>query len=97
MEVWHHFNNAWLALLQRQKDMVESHLQLGQAQSLLTLEGLKNMGKTLIDTCDVVEKHGLVDYEQGVWEERIVDSKSRNISGKHTKRNGTTNFTSPSP
>lgn len=74
--VWQDFNNAWLALLQRQKDMVELHQQQGQAQTLLSLEGLRNMGKSLIELCDVLERHGLVDYEMGVWEERIVDRKS---------------------
>jgi hypothetical protein len=81
ISIWRDFNNAWLALLQRQKDMVESHQQLGQSQSLLSLEGLRNMGKTVIDMCDVLEKHGLVDYEMGMWEERIVDSKSE---GNHS-------------
>lgn len=71
--VWQDFNNAWLALLQRQKDMMELHQQQGQAQTLLSLEGLRNMGKSLIELCDVLERHGLVDYEMGVWEERIVD------------------------
>ncbi|KAB5550998.1 hypothetical protein GE09DRAFT_157366 [Coniochaeta sp. 2T2.1] len=71
--VWRDFNNAWLTLLQRQKDMVESHQQLGQAQSILTLEALKNLGKQLVDLADVLERHGLVDYEMGLWEERIVD------------------------
>jgi hypothetical protein len=75
--IWQEFNNAWLSLLQRQKDMVESHQQLGQSQTPLTLEGLRNLGRTLIEICDVLERHGLVDYEMGVWEERIVDSKSR--------------------
>ncbi|KAB5515623.1 hypothetical protein GE09DRAFT_979490, partial [Coniochaeta sp. 2T2.1] len=56
-----------------QKDMVESHQQLGQAQSILTLEALKNLGKQLVDLADVLERHGLVDYEMGLWEERIVD------------------------
>ena len=77
LSVWRDFNNAWLGLLQRQKDMVESHEQLGQSQSLLPPEGLKSMGDTLVEMCNVLANHGLVDYEQGVWEERIVDSKSR--------------------
>ncbi|KAJ9133023.1 hypothetical protein NKR19_g9195 [Coniochaeta hoffmannii] len=71
--VWRDFNNAWLALLQRQKDMVESHQQLGPSQSSLTLEALYNMGKQLVALADVLEKHGLVDYEIGLWEERIVN------------------------
>ena len=71
-------------MLQRQKDMVESHQQLGQAQSILTLEALKNLGKQLVDLADVLERHGLVDYEMGLWEERIVDSKSEESLGSIT-------------
>lgn len=73
--VWRDFNHAWLALLQRQKDMVESHQQLGQSQSLLTPQGLQNLGKSVVDLSDALEKHGLVDYEMGFWEERIIDSE----------------------
>lgn len=85
LSIWRDFNNTWLALLQRQKDMVESHRQFGQPQSLLTLEGLRNMGKSLIEICDALEKHGLVDYEIGMWEERIVDSKSRTLESDMTR------------
>lgn len=56
---------------------MQSHQQLGQSQSLLTLEALRSLGRTLVEICDVLERHGLVDYEMGVWEERIVDRKSR--------------------
>lgn len=35
-----------------------------------------NMGNELIRLCSTIERHGLVDYEYGVWEERIIDGKS---------------------
>jgi len=56
--------------------MVESHQQLGQSQSLLSLEALQSLGKSVVDLSDALERHGLVDYEMGFWEERIIDSKS---------------------
>jgi hypothetical protein len=33
------------------------------------------MGKDLVRLCDNVERHGLVDYQYGVWEEQIIDSR----------------------
>jgi hypothetical protein len=56
--------------------MVESHQQLGPSQSLLTQEALQNLGKSVVEISDALERHGLVDYEMGFWEERIIDSKS---------------------
>jgi hypothetical protein len=38
---------------------------------------METMGKELIRLCDVMEKHGLVDYQMGVWEEEIITRKSR--------------------
>jgi hypothetical protein len=39
------------------------------------------MAKELIRHCDNIEKHGLVDYQYGVWEERIITSKPHNWDG----------------
>lgn len=44
-------------------------------QSLISKETLVNMGKELVRLCDGVERHGLVDYQYGVWEERILQSE----------------------
>ena len=33
------------------------------------------MGTQLVKNCDAMEKHGLVDYQMGVWEEEIVASQ----------------------
>lgn len=42
---------------------------------MVSEEGLKKMGKELVRLCDGIERHGLVDYEYGVWEEAIVESR----------------------
>ncbi|KAK7754163.1 hypothetical protein SLS62_003740 [Diatrype stigma] len=73
IKLWHDFNNAWLALFQKQKDMMTSGIALQRGQSLVPEDGLKKMGKDLVRLCDGIERHGLVDYEYGVWEESIVD------------------------
>ena len=74
IKLWNDFNHAWLAMLQAQKDLMESGHQLQRTQSLVPQEGLERMGKELVRLCDSIERHGLVDYEYGVWEEQIITS-----------------------
>lgn len=62
-------------MFQRQKEMMESGQQLQKPQCLVPPEGLRKMGKDLVKHCDSIERHGLVDYQFGVWEERIVESR----------------------
>jgi hypothetical protein len=72
-------------MLQRQKEMMESGQQLQRSQSLIPEEGLRKMGNELVRLCDGIERHGLVDYQYGVWEEQIVDSTFRLLySPDHT-------------
>ncbi|KAF2969832.1 hypothetical protein GQX73_g3760 [Xylaria multiplex] len=73
IKLWHDFNHAWLSLCQKQKDMLESGLQPQRGQSLVSEENLRKMGQELIRHCNGIERHGLVDYECGVWEELIID------------------------
>jgi hypothetical protein len=75
IKLWNDFNHAWLGLLQKQKDMVESGIAPQRGQALITEQQLTKMGKELVRMCDGIERHGLVDYEYGVWEEKIMDSK----------------------
>lgn len=74
--MWNNFNHGWLGLLQKQKDMTESGQKPQAGQSVISREDLEDMGKELVKLCDGVEKHGLVDYEYGVWEEQIITSMS---------------------
>jgi hypothetical protein len=74
IKLWNDFNHAWLAIFQRQKEMMESGQQLQRTQTLISPEGLKKMGKSLVKYCDIIERYGLVDYQYGVWEEQIIDS-----------------------
>lgn len=55
---------------------MDSGIALQRNQSLIPEEDLKKMGKDLVRLCDGIERHGLVDYEYGVWEESIVESTS---------------------
>ena len=75
IKMWNDFNNAWLGILQRQKEMMESSLALQRGQSVISKDGLLKMGKELIRLCDSIERHGLVDYQYGVWEEQIEGGK----------------------
>lgn len=75
IKLWNDFNHAWLGIFQAQKDLMEGGMQLGRNQTLITEENLKKMGDDLIRLCDQIERHGLVDYQYGVWEEQIEESK----------------------
>jgi hypothetical protein len=33
---------------------------------------IKKLGNELIRLCDGIERHGLVDYQYGVWEDQIT-------------------------
>lgn len=84
IQLWDEFNTCWLAALQHQKELTQKMLETGEPpaapQSLIPEESLENMGSELIRLGDMVEKHGLVDYQIGVWEEEILSSK-RDVLG----------------
>jgi len=79
LELWGEFNHCWLALLQRQLSETQKMRELQQesvdAQNTLSKEILERLGDILTSQCDKLEGLGLVDYQMGVWEEEIVDSK----------------------
>ncbi|KAJ0128058.1 hypothetical protein HZ326_28849 [Fusarium oxysporum f. sp. albedinis] len=72
IQLWNDFNHAWLGLGQRQIDLMTSCQQLSRTQSLVSKAMIKNMGNELIRLCDGIERHGLVDYQYGVWEDQIT-------------------------
>ena len=71
LKLWKDFNHAWLALGFRQREMMASGQKLSRSQHLMSYDTIKKMGDELIRLCDEVERHGLVDYEYGVWEDEI--------------------------
>jgi hypothetical protein len=75
IKLWEDFNHAWLGLLQAQKDMSLSGRALQRGQSLMSHDVLDKMGKELSRLCDGIERHGLVDYQYGVWEQFIFESE----------------------
>lgn len=78
LKLWEEFNNCWLALFQKQFDLVEEMRATGQRpqapQSIIEYDFIEKMGNKLVKNCDNMEKHGLVDYQMGVWEEEITAS-----------------------
>ncbi|KAL4918035.1 hypothetical protein BDW62DRAFT_217720 [Aspergillus aurantiobrunneus] len=79
LKLWNDFNICWLALFQKQKDMTRELLQTGHQSSrtsLLSTEVMDTLGKKLIQLCDQMEQHGLVDYQMGIWEEEILSGRS---------------------
>ena len=79
VKMWTEFNLCWLALLQRQKENTEQMLHLDQqltpSDNLMGNQFLERLGTELVRLCDSIEQHGLVDYEMGVAEEEIINSK----------------------
>lgn len=78
LQLWNDFNICWLAVCQKQKDLAQELLQTGRQPpqtSLLSGDAMDNMGKELIQLCDRMEPHGLVDYQMGIWEEEILSSE----------------------
>jgi hypothetical protein len=77
LRLWGEFNRAWLVTLQRQFDMTQEMMQTTrqprEPQSLMNTQTLERLGQELVRLCDIVEKHGLVDYQIGVAEEEIID------------------------
>ena len=78
LKLWEEFNNCWLALFQKQFELVEEMRATGQRpqapQSIIEYDFIEKMGNKLVKNCDNMEKHGLVDYQMGVWEEEITAS-----------------------
>ncbi|KAM4056041.1 hypothetical protein HRG_002965 [Hirsutella rhossiliensis] len=72
IKLWNDFNHAWLALGFQQKQLMESGQQISRSQGLMSEEMIKRMGDELVRLCDGIERHGLVDYQYGVWEEQIA-------------------------
>ncbi|KAF4985844.1 hypothetical protein FDECE_16276 [Fusarium decemcellulare] len=72
VKLWHNFNHAWLGLGQRQLELMTSSKQLTRPQSLISKATIEKLGHALIRSCDGIERHGLVDYHYGVWEEKII-------------------------
>ncbi|KAJ2891814.1 hypothetical protein MKZ38_010714 [Zalerion maritima] len=71
IRLWNDFNHAWLALFQKQKDMMLASPHQ-RPPGLISLDNLEKMGTELVQLCDGIERHGLVDYQYGVWEEEIM-------------------------
>ncbi|EWC45093.1 hypothetical protein DRE_06232 [Drechslerella stenobrocha 248] len=76
--LWNEFNMCWLLAMQKQKELLLEQKTTGQSiqppRDLMTEESLENMGTELTRHCDNMERHGLVDYQMGVWEEEILDA-----------------------
>ncbi|KIV99721.1 uncharacterized protein PV09_08651 [Verruconis gallopava] len=76
LKLWEQFNTAWLSALQTQRDMTVDMIDTGQRpqspRTMMDSHQMESMGKELVELCDLMEKHGLVDYQMGVWEEDII-------------------------
>ncbi|OAA52002.1 hypothetical protein NOR_00595 [Metarhizium rileyi] len=73
LKLWDDFNHGWLALAFQQKQLMSSGQHLSSSQRLMTRDQIESLGNELVRLCDGLERHGLVDYQYGVWEEQIEE------------------------
>lgn len=63
--------------------MITEFNATGQAplppREIIRVDMLERMGRELIALCDSMERHGLVDYQMGVWEEEILGGELRTV------------------
>lgn len=57
-----------------QHDLV-APIYMPTKHSLLTSDRMEAMGNELIQLCDQLEPHGLVDYQMGIQEENILSGR----------------------
>ncbi|KAI2930367.1 hypothetical protein CBS147321_10555 [Aspergillus niger] len=72
--LWSEFNICCLAVWQKQKDLTRASMKanIPLPDPCLSIAQIEIFGEELIAFCDRIEKHGLVDYEVGVWKEEIL-------------------------
>ncbi|KAK6007129.1 hypothetical protein QM012_006137 [Aureobasidium pullulans] len=77
LKLWDIFNQCWLTALHSQHKTTQIMTRTGQqlplGQSILDVDDLETLGQEIVRLCDGIEKTGLIDYQMGVAEERIVD------------------------
>lgn len=90
VRLWDDFNRAWLATLQHQHDLTQEMLQndqlLHESDLIIKARSLEQLAGEIIQLCDDLEEHGLVDYQMGVAEEEIMERRLPSIpstSGCH--------------
>lgn len=73
-------NASWLAIFQKHRVNLTDILDLSQgicrSYNLVSQESQENiykMAENLVSACDGIKKHGLIDYEYGVEEGRIIE------------------------
>jgi hypothetical protein len=76
IELWDKFNHAWMALFTKQEDILDLGEGKSREYSLLSTEDICKMAERLIEMCDGISKHGLVNYQYGVWEDDIITGTS---------------------
>ncbi|KAI4747523.1 hypothetical protein E4T50_02205 [Aureobasidium sp. EXF-12298] len=79
LKLWDTFNNCWLTVLHAQHKTTQTMTRTGQQlpleRSVLDFGDLETLGQEIVKLCDSIDKTGLIDYQMGVAEERIIDTR----------------------
>ncbi|KAK9380117.1 uncharacterized protein V2V93DRAFT_371689 [Kockiozyma suomiensis] len=70
LRFWALFNHTWLALLSR---ALSSAADVSAQITLLSPTQLDECAAEIVDLSDALQRYGLVDYEIGVWEDRLIE------------------------
>ena len=73
MKLWSDLNTAWLGIFSKQIDLISQNVSR-QSPNLIPIMFIQEMAERLIIACDKVEGFGLVDYQYGLEEEKIMES-----------------------
>ncbi|KAK9376642.1 uncharacterized protein V1513DRAFT_429951 [Lipomyces chichibuensis] len=73
LQFWRLFNRSWIGVISRNWLMSGGGTAVAQGPTSLTRQQLEDMAELVISLSDNIQRYGLVDYEMGVWEERILD------------------------
>ncbi|KAK9242939.1 hypothetical protein V1506DRAFT_33717 [Lipomyces tetrasporus] len=72
LQFWRLFNRSWIGVISRNWLVAGGGTTSAQGPTSLTRRQLEEMAELVISLSDNVQRYGLVDYEMGVWEERIL-------------------------
>lgn len=82
---WQCLNEAWLYFLCRTGEEIKADIH----HPSITEVHLEMLGREIIGWCDQLEKYGLVDYEMGFWEERILEVMGYALTLLKTRKTST--------
>ncbi|KAK9469613.1 hypothetical protein V1512DRAFT_256661 [Lipomyces arxii] len=80
LQFWRVLNRSWISVISR------NWQDTSRGLARLTENQLEEMGDFIIDFADGLQSYGLVDYEIGIWEERILNGMQHTLDFMASQR-----------